>query len=260
MTLPPTPTPSNPTPPPEISCAYLHTPSLALNPSFESEGEAFTLPGLTHTLPEFSDPDSTREFSLHAYSFVREFEPTKRSRPDDGDANPRARKKAHLEVDAYSMSRNIQAEPATTLLFVYNVSWLFCFSELADISIVDGRTCERGWPFPLSAWRHFCRDQISRPVIVSKVPRPSIFCKPIQTLCSMFQLQNHDFLTDIFSATMQCLVAKQPSSPGLSGALRHGRTSQRLTWIACWTSKSCSLASLSEQGGPSHSLRPPTAG
>ncbi|KFY11414.1 hypothetical protein V491_07218, partial [Pseudogymnoascus sp. VKM F-3775] len=122
VTLPPTPTPSNPTPPPEISCAFLHTPSLALNPSFESEGEAFTLPGLTHTLPEFSDPDSTREFSLHAYSFVREFEPTKRSRPDDGDANPRARKKAHLEVDAYPMARNTQAEPATTLLFVYNLT------------------------------------------------------------------------------------------------------------------------------------------
>ncbi|KFY90750.1 hypothetical protein V500_04971, partial [Pseudogymnoascus sp. VKM F-4518 (FW-2643)] len=121
-TLPPTPTPSNRTPPPEISCAFLHSPSLNLNPSFESEGEAFSLPGLTHSLPEFSDPDSTREFSLHAFSFVRELEATHRPRPADGDVNPRARKKAHLEVDSYSTSRNNLAEPATTLLFVYNTT------------------------------------------------------------------------------------------------------------------------------------------
>ncbi|OBT78708.1 hypothetical protein VF21_02335 [Pseudogymnoascus sp. 05NY08] len=120
-TLPPTPTPINGTPTtPEISCAFLHSPSLSLNPSFEAEGEAFSLPGLTHSLPEFSDPDSTREFSLHAYSFVREPEASHRSRPADGDVNPRARKKAHLEVDTYSTSRNSQAEPATTLLFIYN--------------------------------------------------------------------------------------------------------------------------------------------
>ncbi|OBT53061.1 hypothetical protein VE04_06160, partial [Pseudogymnoascus sp. 24MN13] len=119
-TLPPTPTPINGTPTPEISCAFLHSPSLSLNPSFEAEGEAFSLPGLTHSLPEFNDPDSTREFSLHAYSFVREPEATHRSRPADGDVNPRARKKAHLEVDTYSTSRNGHAEPATTLLFVYN--------------------------------------------------------------------------------------------------------------------------------------------
>ncbi|KFY28512.1 hypothetical protein V493_02894 [Pseudogymnoascus sp. VKM F-4281 (FW-2241)] len=121
-TLPPTPTPSNGgTPPPEISCAFLHSPSLSLNPSFESEGEAFYLPGLTHSLPEFGDPDSTREFSLHAYSFVRELGAKHRSRPADGDANPRARKKAHLGVDSYSASGNNQAvEPATTLLFIYN--------------------------------------------------------------------------------------------------------------------------------------------
>ncbi|KFY70125.1 hypothetical protein V499_09447 [Pseudogymnoascus sp. VKM F-103] len=119
-TLPPTPTPINGTPTPEISCAFLHSPSLSLNPSFEAEGEAFSLPGLTHSLPEFSDPDSTREFSLHAYSFVREPEATHRSRPADGDVNPRARKKAHLEVDTYSTSRNGHAEPVTTLLFVYN--------------------------------------------------------------------------------------------------------------------------------------------
>lgn len=120
-TLPPTPTPSNRSPPPEISCAFLHSPSLNLNPSFESEGEAFSLPGLTHSLPEFSDPDSTRELSLHAFSFVRELESTHRPRQADGDVNPRARKKAHLEVDTYSTSRNSLAEPATTLLFVYNV-------------------------------------------------------------------------------------------------------------------------------------------
>ncbi|KFZ01312.1 hypothetical protein V501_10091 [Pseudogymnoascus sp. VKM F-4519 (FW-2642)] len=119
-TLPPTPTPINGTPTPEISCSFLHSPSLSLNPSFEAEGEAFSLPGLTHSLPEFSDPDSTREFSLHAYSFVRETEAPYRSRPADGDVNPRARKKAHLEVDTYSTSRNGHAEPATTLLFVYN--------------------------------------------------------------------------------------------------------------------------------------------
>ncbi|OBT68800.1 hypothetical protein VE03_02121 [Pseudogymnoascus sp. 23342-1-I1] len=119
-TLPPTPTPSNRSPPPEVSCVFLHSPSLALNPSFEAEGEAFSLPGLTHSLPEFSDPDSTREFSLHAFSFIRELETPHQRRSDDGDANPRARKKAHLEVDTYSASRNDQVEPATTLLFVYN--------------------------------------------------------------------------------------------------------------------------------------------
>jgi hypothetical protein len=120
-TLPPTPTSINPAPTPEISCAFLHSPSLSLNPSFEAEGEAFSLPGLTHSLPEFSDPDSTREFSLHAYSFMREPEAAHRPRPSDGDVNPRARKKAHLEVDTYSTSRNSPAEPATTLLFIYNV-------------------------------------------------------------------------------------------------------------------------------------------
>ncbi|KFX85997.1 hypothetical protein V490_09278, partial [Pseudogymnoascus sp. VKM F-3557] len=119
-TLPPTPTPTTRTPPPEISCVFLHSPSLNLNPSFESEGEAFSLPGLTHSLPEFSDPDSTREFSLHAYSFVRELEATYRPSPGYGDVNPRARKKAHLEVDISSSSRNSPAEPSTTLLFVYN--------------------------------------------------------------------------------------------------------------------------------------------
>ena len=122
-TLPPTPTSTNPTPTPEISCAFLHSPSLSLNPSFEAEGEAFSLPGLTHSLPEFSDPDSTREFSLHAYSFLREPEAIHRSRPADGDVNPRARKKAHLDVDTYSTSRNSQTEPATTLLFIYNVTY-----------------------------------------------------------------------------------------------------------------------------------------
>lgn len=121
VTLPPSPTPSNHSPPQEVDCILLHSPSLALNPSFEAEGEAFSLPGLTHSLPEFSDPDSTREFSLHAYSFIREPEPTHRPRRPDGDVNPRARKKAHLEVDRYSTSRNSLVEPATTLLFVYNV-------------------------------------------------------------------------------------------------------------------------------------------
>ncbi|KFY13912.1 hypothetical protein V492_02976, partial [Pseudogymnoascus sp. VKM F-4246] len=121
-TLPPTPTPTTATPPPEIPCVFLHTPSLSLNPSFESEGEAFSLPGLTHSLPEFSDPDSTREFSLHAYSFVRETGAKRRPRPADGDVNPRARKKAHLDVDTYSASGNTQAAPTTSLLFVYNLT------------------------------------------------------------------------------------------------------------------------------------------
>lgn len=128
-THPPTPTPTTRPLPSEISCAFLHSPSLNLNPSFESEGEAFSLPGLTHSLPEFNDTDSTREFSLHAYSFLRESEATHRPSPTYGDVNPRARKKAHLEVDISRSSRNSLIEPSTTLLFVYNVCKQLYFSR-----------------------------------------------------------------------------------------------------------------------------------
>jgi hypothetical protein len=260
-TLPPTPTPTTRTPPPEISCVFLHSPSLNLNPSFESEGEAFSLPGLTHSLPEFSDPDSTREFSLHAYSFVRESEATYRSSPAYGDVNPRARKKAHLEVNISPSSRNSPAEPSTTLLFVYNVYKQLDFSrtKLTYIQSTGAPAGEAG-PFHCLHGGTSAEIKSRDPSSFQKFPSHQFFAKLYRPFAVRAISEITHRLADKLSASTQCPVAKLLSLPDQSGAQHHGRISQRPIWTAFSISKSCSPAYLSARSGPSRSLHPHIVG
>ena len=133
----------------DVSCVFLHSPSLALDPSFDAEDDMFSLPGLSHSLPEFGDTDSTREFSLHAFSFVQGSMASHRL--VDGDVNPRAKKKAHIEVETSQASSYSQAKPATTLLFIYNVPKSPDSASLSNILQLTGAPVGEAGPF---RWLH----------------------------------------------------------------------------------------------------------
>lgn len=105
-----------------VQCLFLHSKPLSLDPLFERDGDAFTLPTVMHALPEFNDSVQVADFSLHALSFLQESTPTPdHSNPFDDDVNPRAKKKAHFADDVLDSSKSNQSKPATTALFIYEV-------------------------------------------------------------------------------------------------------------------------------------------
>lgn len=106
----------------DVQCLFLHSKPLTLDPVFERDGDAFTLPTVMHTLPEFNDSVQAADFSLHAFSFLQESTTTpKYTNPFDDDVNPRAKKKVHLADGVLGSSNGNQSKPATTALFIYEV-------------------------------------------------------------------------------------------------------------------------------------------
>jgi hypothetical protein len=114
---------------------------LSLDPLFERDGDAFTLPTAMHALPEFNDSVQVADFSLHAFSFLQESTPTpEHSNTFDDDANPRAKKNANFADDVLDSSKSHQSNPAITDLFIYEV--IPCYSHnmqlfLTSISNLD---------------------------------------------------------------------------------------------------------------------------
>lgn len=108
------------------SRVFAHTNSLALHPIYDNEFDvSFTLPTLASTLPILDPPTVGHEFCLRAFTFVEDI----RRHNDDGDANPRARKR-HTRHSPTSAPR--QAEEEAKALYVFSVSdcsWRNIFSQ-----------------------------------------------------------------------------------------------------------------------------------
>lgn len=95
---------------------FSHTNSLALHPHYENEADvSFTLPTLASTLPILDPPHAGHEFCLRAFTFVEDIG----RHSDDGDANPRARKR-HTRHSPTSAPRREEEEAKT--LYVFSVS------------------------------------------------------------------------------------------------------------------------------------------